>query len=408
MYKPHFVHILQNPFQGSAFIAQHLAGGYRHGIMAKGGYDTASFTLQLAMDKAEIAFADYIGTIVQVYVDNPMEPVWEGYIERITWRKGGVSITRSLENMTNRVTVTYYNNTSAAANKTEQTVTVNNLGSQALYGIKEGSLDGGVHYAADITHKEAVRSLHLAAYAYPQVSVVAAQGGDGVLEFECKGLQYMAWDWSQYKLVSAVSQAASSAFGNASINTAADAPPNAAAIYATDPAYAAAIAYRDRVTNTGFQMPRGSQGGQTHLQFLQSVIEGGDGGSRWVFGVTTIDPNTGLRYVVYRPADPTIRYTAYAVSDTGRVRNVYGQVIDPWLVLPDVGIRINDILIGWDEAGDDPRIGYIESVTYEADSGMVQWQTGDDVTLEGAIQRKKPIKRYQANAPFSAVPRQTL
>lgn len=415
--KLHSVHLYQPPRQGTAFVAQHAAIGYRHGIMAKGGFDTASFTLQLSQPAAELAFSNYLGCVVRVIVDNPDEPIWEGYIDRMTWRTGGVAVTRGFDNMMNRVNVTYYNADSPSANKTEQTAVANQLASQALYGVKEGSIDAGVHYNnADKTHKEALRDLRKNIYAYPQVSVAASEGGDGVLEIECKGLQYYVWDWSNYKLAktnpSAITSVLHVAFARATGETAYAGgimvPANATLIYETGVFAGGADWLRFIVSNTAAQISYASESGQTHLQYLQSIVEAGNGVQQCVFGITLPDPNNGKRYVYYRPADTAIKYTAYAMSDTGRLRDLYGGVVPPWLVRPDAGVRINDILTGWDEAGDDPRIGYIESIEYDADAGTVQWQTGDDITLEGAMQRKKPLKAFAANNSFAANPRQTV
>jgi hypothetical protein len=416
--KLHTAHLYQPPAQGTAFVAQHAAVGYRHTIMAKGGFDTASFTLQLSPAAAELAFSNYLGCVVRVIVDNPDEPVWEGYIDRMTWRAGGVAITRGFDNMMNRVNVTYYNADSAAGTKTEQTAVTNSAASQALYGVKEGSIDAGVHYDnADKTHKTALRDLRKNIYAYPQVSVAASEGGDGVLEIECKGLQYYVWDWSNYKLAESDPSNATSdlwiafarAIGETAYASAIMVPANATLVYDTGTIVGGASWLRDiDTTVTAAQISYASENGQTHLQFLQSIVEAGDGVNRYVFGISSPDPNDGLRRVYYRQADTTIRYTAYALSDTGRLRDVYGRVVPPWLVRPDAGVRINDILTGWDESGDDPRIGYIESIEYDAEAGTVAWQTGDDITLEGAMQRKKPLKAYGANNPFAATPRQMV
>lgn len=413
--KLHSVHLYQPPRQGTAFVAQHAAIGYRHGIMAKGGFDTASFTLQLSQPAAELAFSNYLGCVVRVIVDNPDEPIWEGYIDRMTWRTGGVAVTRGFDNMMNRVNVTYYNADSPSTNKTEQTAVANQLASQALYGVKEGSIDAGVHYDnSNKTHKEALRDLRKNIYAYPQVSVSASEGGDGVLEIECKGLQYYVWDWSNYKLAkshpNAITAALWGAFVRAAVMTGYPVdilPPNAPYVYEMG-SVAGGDWMRYITQNAASDINYASEAGQTHLQWLQKIVDAGDSVNRYVFGITLPDPNNGKRYVYYRQANTAIQYTSYAMSDTGRLRDLYGGVVAPWLVRPDAGVRINDILTGWDEAGDDPRIGYIESIEYDADAGTVQWQTGDDITLEGAMQRKKPLKAFAANNSFAANPRQTV
>lgn len=401
----HLVQIFQRPRQGSAFIAQHIATGYRHSIIAKGGFDTASWSLQLNTSGAEIAFSQYIGCVVRVYVDNPNEPIWEGFINRVTWRVGGLVLTRSFDAMMNRVTVTFYNADSAATNKTEQTSVVDNAQSQAIFGIKEGSLDAGVHHSnANKTHKEIMRDTRRSVASWPQISVATADGGDGIIEFEAKGLQYFAWDWQNYKNTDTTLDNASFLFGNVTCNAPSPyLPANAPYVYDVSAAIGIKIS-----ANASFQMSRKSESGGTYLQFLQSIVEAGDGTNEWVFGIETPDVNTGKRQVYYRRANTAIQYNASALADSGRLRDLSGRIIPGYLVRPDAGVRINDILTGWDGLGDDPRTGYLERIEYDGESGSVSWSTGDGTDLEDAMQRTQRIKPYAANNPFAAPPRNNL
>lgn len=418
----HRISLYQRPRQGTGFVAQHVASGYRHSILAMGGFDTASWNLQLSPSAAEQAFQNYMGLVVRVYVDNPLVPVWEGFINRITWRVGGLVLSRSFDGMMNRVAVSYYNTKSAAATKTEKTIEVDTVQSQNIFGVKQGTLDAKLHYNnANKTHKEVLRDTRKSVASWPQISVSSGDGGDGIMEFEAKGLQYFAWDWQTYTQLdpsaggSAILANAYRAFEILTVQTTFAGgiylPANGAFVYeqgADTGAVPRTGAYRDIAFNTAFQIQTESQGASTYLQFLQELVEAGDGTNRWVFGIGLPDPNGGQRNVYYRPANTNILYTCNALSDSGRLRDVNGAVIPGYLVRPDASVRINDILIGWDERGDDPRISYIQRIEYDAEANTVAWSNGDGADLENALQRSNSVKAYAANTPFAAPPRNNL
>jgi hypothetical protein len=137
-------------------------------------------------------------------------------------------------------------------------------------------------------------------------------------------------------------------------------------------------------------MSRESRTGQTFLQFMQSIAEAGDGSQQYAWGIGALDPNSQTRRIYYRPASTTVRYTVNALTDVGRVRDANGTPVPGWLVQADAGIRINDILTGYNQPGDDPRVGYIETVSYDGETGLVTFTTGDNITMEGAL----GINRY--------------
>lgn len=402
--KPHYIHVFQPPRQGAAFMATHLATGYKHRIVAKGGFDTASWTAQMARVSAEQAFQTYLGCVVRVVVDNPHEPIWEGFISRVTWRVGGQTVSRTFDGMSNRVSVVFNDADAAAYPRTAQTAVTDNLASQALYGVKQGTADGQIHRdTADKTQKVALRNTIAANRAYPQVSAATAPGGDGIIEFEAQGLQYWAWDWQTYNTAAGATTSAAAAFWRATVHTNFQVPANAPYVYETgNVTTASPFQYID--TSPAFNYSTTSQSGQTYLQFLQSIVEAGDGANPYVFGITALDPNTNTRFVYYRRANKAIVYTCYALSDSGRLRDVYGRIVPPYLVRPDAGVRINDILTGWDDAGDDPRIGYIDTIEYDADAGSVSVATGDNPMMEGVLQ-KGIFAKTHGSAPFSALVR---
>jgi hypothetical protein len=379
----HTVLLYQVPRQGHGFVGRHVASRYKLSIVAAGGFDKASWSANLGRAEAEYAFEHYLGCVVRVFVDNPMVPVWEGYIDRIRYRVGELVVTRGFENMANRVNVTYYNATSGAVVRTEQTAVAEHAASQAKYGVKEMSIQASPHYAIDVTHKEVIGDVISVVNGLPQASIGPAIPGDALISFEAKGLQYYVWDWTGYKSASTATDTPSTAVKRAAIRTDVAAGPNAANVYET--ASAAGSGHWDALIaeNAAFNMPRGSSGGMTVLEYLRSIVEAGDGVNRWVFGITPVDYNTNSRRVYYKSATTDVIYTTRALGDAGRVRDIYGQLVPGYRVRPDAGIRINDILTGWRGGADDPRVNYIEQVKYDGTTGRVSWQSGDNVDIDG-------------------------
>lgn len=381
---PHRLNLYQRPAQGGmngAFLASFNTVGWSHIIKARGGFESATCSVVIPRARAEAFIAEYLGTVGRMFVDNPMEPAWEGFIESITYVIGGQAITRSLANMSNRTNVVFFD-ADAATPDTTNTGVANNTTSQGIWGLRESTLDAGVHYnTADKTHKTILRNTLLAAKAFPQITTTSS-GGAIVLTLELRGLIYYAYEYQTYTNTVVNTFAADTVFQRVTIgvNVAANAS-QVVEITAVFPA----TRNLDVVTNTSFNISEVSDTGQSYLQFINSIVEAGDGTQQWVWGIGTFNPNTLTRRIYYRPASTTVAYTANVLRDVGRVRDTTGKLIPGWKVRPDRGIRLNDVLVGYNQTGDDPRVGYIEQVQYDAESGMVSYSTGDNRTVEGAL-----------------------
>lgn len=402
---PHYLHIYDKPRAGSNWLNSYRADNYTHRLTARGGYDAASCSLKVRPSEAEHIFSNYLGNVVRIHVDDPNAPIFEGYIDRITYRPGGLVLTRSLENMANRVNVVY---SETAGGTTQQTAVVNNAASQAIYGVKEMTIDGVVNYGADVTHKNALRNTILAIQAWPQISTASGSSGGETLELEIRGLQYMAWDWQNYRNTAAGTDNADLAIMRVALRTDVSAPTNAPYIYLTGSGGFTGAFTELIQANAAFVYSRQSEGGNTYLQYIQAVAEGGDGTNRWIYGITAPNPNTGIRRVYYRPMNAVVSYQANALLDTGRLRDTSGAIVPGWLVTPDAGIQIMDVLVGYNQSGDDPRIGYIESIDYDGETGLVSFQTGDNITMEGILQKDRYYKPQNAVRRFGAAPRTKL
>jgi phosphotransferase system IIB component len=418
---PHYLSVNLRPRQGTGQIAAYQVKQYRHRLVTQGGYDSASCSLDVRAAEAEWIYSNLIGCVARFHVEDPMQEIFEGYIERITYRVGGFTFTKSLENMANKVNVTYYNADSPAAQKTENidkaTGTVlQNTESQAIYGLKEMNLEAGVHYNnADKSHKTLLRQTTLAIRAWPQVSVAYGSETNGALiELEIRGLHYMAWDWQNYMLEKTDPLVTTLDLVTAFLrvvgdNTVSSLPANAPYIYQVGPIAGGADWLRFVKSGAGpANISTASGSGQTFLQFIQSITEAGDGVSQVIFGLKRFEISSGKRYAYYQLASSAVKYSVNALRDTGRIRDIYGRIVPGWMVVPDGVFQTMDIRLASASGGDDPRLGYVSAVEYDAESGMASIQSGDNITMEGVLQRDRYFKAHGQKKSFSAPPRQVL
>lgn len=370
---PHYLHIYQKPKLGDGFIARKLAFNYTHTISAMGWFDTASCNLALTVPESEIAFGSWIGNRVAVYVDNPVVPIWEGLITRITPEYGNIVPTRSLDNMFNRVKGVWNGVTGVTAQGTAGNTTA----SQDLYGIKEGSIELGTEGAAATRHT-AIQSFMLAWQAYPQSSLSINPAGR-VVRIEMKGI-YHTLDWENVR-----DTGTTNIVQNTLISTLIGALSNGATFFDNTDI--------SQIESNAITAIEETVRGETAWQQITKWTESGDGTNRYIAGMTPTNPNTNTRALYYRQANTDIEYICNT-RDGARIRNKFGGLVNAWNVLPDRSLRVNDILVGWNGIGDDPREIYIESVQYDAESGRVSLTSADDITADGIIQAKRFAKMH--------------
>jgi hypothetical protein len=118
------------------------------------------------------------------------------------------------------------------------------------------------------------------------------------------------------------------------------------------------------------------------------VQEFGNTTDYWVLGITPTNFQTGTRRFYYQQASTTVVYTARQ-ADGLRIRNLYGQLVDPWRVRPDAGIRVSDMLIGWNGVGDNPTETYIMKIDYDANRQSCIYSGDDDLSAEGVFNLKR-------------------
>jgi hypothetical protein len=375
---PHTLHLYQKPAIGSGFIKRYQVFNYRHKIASVGWFDTASCDLVVTRAQAERWLDQNIGNRVAFYVDNPVEPIWEGLVSRVTYQVANITFTASLDQLKNRVVVQSANVTTAAT-----TTAVDNTDSQAIYGIKEGVIDANIQYTGTGSQvPDNLRDHIITATAWPQISTAFGGGNAIVLSVEFVGF-YHTLEWEKWAFATNSAVDASVAIDDVIENLA-----NATTF----------LDNADRTlieTNAAFDQNKLSRNGQSAWQFMQAIQEAGDGSSTaWVMGVTpTGYGGVNTRRFYYRPANSDVEYTV-RLGEGMRVRNLYGNIIKPWRVVPDRGVRLLDVLTGWSGIGDDPRESYLEVIDYDAETQSVAWQTSDNIELEGAFQLRRYFKAH--------------
>ena len=369
----HFVHVFQKPKQGNGFIQRLPVSQYKHKISAMGGFDTCQFRLNVGITQAERIIEQWVGNRIAAYVDNPAEPVWEGYINRIKLQVGTVSFSRSLDKMYNRVNVGQ--KTGATRNRNSVS---NNTDSQDIYGIKQGQLDVGFHNDTNQGYINDLGARVLVFHAFPQ-STTAILGGRGlILRIDARGF-YHTLGWEE-------TPANSTALRNPGVIIGTDIVPNLANTTTfLDNADVSAIDANAAFT---FESRNQALTGRTAWDQIRNLTEAGDGLLRYVAGVSPTLFGTDNRRVFYRPANTAVEYT-YRVSEGLKIRNLFGGIVQPGNVRPDKVIRVQDLLVGWNAIGDDPRETYIETVDYDAESQVAAIRGAPDIgdaTTEAAFQ----------------------
>lgn len=377
----HWLNIYEKPAQGNSFLKRYPSINYRHKISHIGWFDTASCDLIVTADDGERFLEQMLGNRVAVFVDNPAEPIWEGFINRITFEYGPVVYTVSLDEMANRVRVTWNNPDATPPQRVS--ADADDTDSQAQYGIKTMILDGNVNYTVDGSgrHPRVLRDTQLSLRAWPLASAAYRGGASQTprLRIEMRGF-YATLDWSVYREdvdldVALSTLMATVISGNVNGDT---------FLEASD---------TSRIDTNAVEMNQKNLSNLGVWQFATQMVEAGDDTTilkrRWTMGITPTDPNTGKRYFYYRRSTDEITYSTRLRDQVGAIRSQFNRPVSPWRVVPDRGILISDALPGWALMGDDPRVVYLETVDYDGERGLVSFASSDDITVEGVFRLRK-------------------
>lgn len=380
----HTLNLYQKPKLGNGFINRFPVYNYKHSINAIGGFDTASFEIALRSVNEMQQFLDqYLGNRVAIFVDNPVEPCWEGFINRMTFSAGGAQYTISLDQMANDVVVLYTTtaNSAATTQSAAASATLKSTYSKSLYGFKREQIDLGLMLSG--TGVTLMRDTVLAQRALPKSSIMPGQSGGGLLRIECLGF-YHTLTWEDYRNAST----GAVQLGNL-LDTIIGGLDNGTTFFDnTD------------LTLTGANPNTIDQfhgKGETAWDVLMKIREIGNASQYFVIGVSPTNFQTGTRRFYYQQANSEVVYTA-RTSDGLRIRNLYGQLVPPWTVRPDAGVRVSDMLIGWNGIGDNPTETYIMKIDYDAEAQTAIYSGDDDLTAEGVFNLKR-WNKAQGNKP---------
>lgn len=408
MVMPHWLHIYNKPklavTNGDGLRRRLLARNYRHSINCMGWFDAATCSVDVSSSDAEEIFAEYVGNRVAIFVDNPVVPVWEGIINRVTIEYNKVALTASIDEMANKVQALY--TTTAGSPNDQMTVTVDDLASQAIYGVKMATLDlGNTYAAATATPNIAtiIRDRYLATNAYPLISKAGSAQRELKVTIEMQGFYHtLKWDQQQ---VTDTGTATPSGMISRYLYYLPDNPPRFTTLNGS--AYSGngnglffndAALYNFTTFNDVFTYPRTKRLGESIWDFLVKITEAGDGTQGFILGINPTDPNTGYRIAYYLPENQTVEYITWMYGDN-RIYTTAGNLVMPWDVRPDRKIRIADALIGWNKPGGDPREAYIRSVSYDAEQGRVTWTSADNITLQGVFNLNKLTQKTGSSFP---------
>lgn len=376
----HTLNIYQKPKLGSKFIRRLHLINYRHRISAQGWFDTA--TADIAMrdfQEAQEFCLNFIGNRVAVFVDDPVTPAWEGFINRITANNGSVGFTISLDEMGNRITVKYTDGTTATTPVPAVTSAVDNLTSQALYGIKQSEMEFGYSKFAAAGAIGALRDSLLVNRAFPQSSV--KEGNGFLMHLEMLGF-YHTLGWETYTSIATGAAPNISTFITGTILPNID---NGSTFFdKTD---------TSEIATSAITFSAQQRNGATLWDLLQKLAEIGDGADGFIVGITPTNWNTGKRHLYYRKINKAIRYHVN-MSERLRVRTQNRQVVAPWRVSPDNGARIDDWQVFYNLPGDDPRFTYIYGVDYDGNTQSVIYNGQDDRRIQGIFDLGRAFQRF--------------
>ena len=331
------VSVYQPIIRGRSWVADFSEEitAYSHEKGADNYYISASMTLTLPY----IDIADWLlyGLGRHVEVRSPAQDIiWEGFVDRLSITYGGKTYEIGpLSDIGNRVYVTYTPVYVSAATGTivkgssAETPLVNNITSQALYGIIEKNLSAGECIVTSTQNEaERFRDEFLTENAYPKIqgNYSFMAGGTGAIVLECAGY----WKWLDYYIYNNRSTAAAN--GWSTLDT------KLRAILAAEPNGILSTDYTLISANAAIAQNM-EKNNKTALTILKGITAAGDAAAnRWLFGI-------GKGRTAYYRVMPTVINYEYRVNDEVQKLVIYGTdaAVDPWAIEPGRWYITSDI-----------------------------------------------------------------
>jgi hypothetical protein len=341
---------------GGDFVGNYTekVSSYGHDIVADGGYWACSFQFTDTQGEIEKWFRDGLERHI-VIRDDALGVIFEGFVNQISINAGAESDVRGpVMSIANRVSCVYSPKDVSVyppvIGAETTTIIVDNVASQAKYGILEKILSAGT-----ITEEEVimVRDMYLAQYKDPTIAGTMSIGATGQVTatIDCLGYIHLL---SVYVFEDDV-------VGYSYLSD------KIKAVLAFNPNHIFSTLYywiQDNLMLVGTAENQHLFG----LDIINRIVTLGDiYDTRWTFGIYE---NRTAKYA----AIPTDRpeYLFYLSDPTQKILSYKSQAtISPWNVMPGKWIFVPDYYIGYvvglgtpDSA--DPRYKFIETVKYTA------------------------------------------
>jgi len=171
-----------------------------HIVSASYGFDTCKFVLRGDTDYLRSWFR--AGLIRDIVWRSPSgQVIWNGYVQSLTLQEGGMSRSKSIKPMANRIYYVYSaldTSTNPPTVGAQTTITLNDTASQDSYGIKQATISGG-----QITTTAANIEANTALTEMSRISIdevmTSSSGAPPSLSIRCAGYAHMMmwWNYSQ-------------------------------------------------------------------------------------------------------------------------------------------------------------------------------------------------------------------
>jgi hypothetical protein len=329
---------------------------YQHMLNAVGGYWSATFTIHGTREEIEEWIVTGLGRHV-VVKDYSGSIIWEGFVDSLTAALGGLSLKRGpLINVGNYVNLIYStidtNADPPIMGVRARTGYTSDTDSQALYSVLETMLSSG---GATEATAEKARDNWIAERALPKTTQTLNLGGQSPasVNVRCLGYVHLLKKFTYYNRTTGLDDA------DDKIQIVIQAQPNT--IFED-------TAFANMDTNT-VQVSLNETDNRKAWDIIKGIVALGDASNnRWTFGIYQD------REVYYNQAPTSVNYVHRVSDEEQIIETADGDLVYPWNVLPARWMRFVDILIGRIPAStsmrEDPRVLFIESVTFTAPWGL--------------------------------------
>lgn len=291
----------------------------------EGGFEALRVSFRVSSPQAAV---DYLNRLMSsVVASGPRgQIVWEGFLNEVELDLGTKKVSVALTDMANRIRVRY----KAVDGQQTSTSTVSNTSSISRYGTKERLINFGATAPTAAANRA---SVVLGQTAHPRAKQSASAGsgsprnaGVGVTLI-CRGW----WDTLSWLLTSNTS--------TSSVATATQVISLIAAFNAINAFFSSSTA---TISATGVSDTELIEGDSTYAEVIATKLASGTSAlQRVVYGCYE---NRQISVRTWAGATPdTITYVQSASDHT--VRDVFGNVIDPWDVRPDAMVQLTDLVL---------------------------------------------------------------